>query len=147
MMATRQDGLLQGADTLYRAAAECHRQHTRHARLLELGAPDEEQKEALEMAYICDDSLATAMTAYESAKGHSDGHADDAWWHRANMLWHATREYIKRHATSDGMSRKVGRQSPNRLGELTLSFDLEASALLALKMSADSYRAARPEAE
>lgn len=147
MPARRKNGLLDNADTLYRAAAETHRQHTRHARLMELEAPEEEQRSALETAYICDDILATAMTAYETAKGHSDGHADDAWWHRANMLWHATREYIRRHDRSDGMSRNPGRQSPNRLAELTLSFDLEASALLALKMAADAYRTARPEAE
>jgi hypothetical protein len=45
------------------------------------------------------------------------------------------------------MAKRLGRQSPNRLAELALAFDLEASALLALRMAADSYRAARPEAE
>jgi hypothetical protein len=146
-MPARKKSLVQNADMLYRAAAELHRQHIRHARLVERGAAEDEQRAALEMAYLCDDFLGTAITSYETAKGHSDGHADDAWWHRANMLWHSSREYIRRHASCDGMSRKPGRQSPNRLGELTLSFDLEASALLGLKMAADSYRAARPEAE
>ena len=89
----------------------------------------------------------SAMTAYENAKGHADGHAGDAWWHKGNMLWHASREYIRRHANCDGRMLKQSKQSPNGLGELTLSFDLEASALLALRMAADSYRAARPDAE
>jgi len=146
-MPGRAKSLVQSADMLYRAAAECHRQHIRHARLVERGAIDEEQQSALEMAYLCDDFLGTAMVSYEKAKGHSDEHADDEWWHKANMLWHASREYVRRHANCDGMSKKVGRQSPNRLGELTMSFDLEASALLALRMAADSYRKARPEAE
>jgi hypothetical protein len=110
-------------------------------------ASPDEQRSALEMAYICDDSLATAMTAYEKAKGHDEGHAGEAWWHKGNMLWHASREYIRRHANCDGMSKKLGRQSPNRLAELTLSFDLEASALLNLRMAADAYRTARPEVE
>ncbi|HVF39847.1 MAG TPA: hypothetical protein VM939_08095 [Gemmatimonadaceae bacterium] len=146
-MPKRADALQQQADMLYRTAAECHRQHTRHSRLVERRAPDDEQRWALEMAYMCDDLLGTALEGYEKAKGHSDGHADDAWWHRANMLWHASREYVRRHASCDGMARKVGRQSPNRLAELTLNFDLEASALLAMRMAADAYRTARPEAE
>jgi hypothetical protein len=146
-MTERTDNLIVKADALYRAAAECHRQHTRYASLVKDDADSEEQRSALEMAYICDDSLATAMTSYEKAKGHSDGHVGEPWWHKGNMLWHASREYIRRHASCDGMAQRVGRQSRNRLAELTLSFDLEASALLALKMAADSYRAARPEVE
>lgn len=146
-MPVRAKPLMQTADMLYRAASECHRQHTRHAQLVAREAPTEEQTSALEMAFMCDDFLGTAILSYEKAKGHADSHADDAWWHKANMLWHSSREYIRRHANCDGMSKKVGRQSPNRLGELTMSFDLEASALLGLKMSADSYKAVRPEAE
>ena len=146
-MTVRSNGLQQHADMLYRTAAECHRQHTRHAKLVDRRAPQDEQQWALEMAYMCDDLLGTALEGYEKAKGHSEGHADDAWWHRANMLWHASREYVRRHERCDGMSRRVGRQSPNRLAELTLNFDLEASALLALRMAADAYRVARPEAE
>lgn len=146
-MTARTDVLMDKADALYRAASECHRQHTRYSKLVETRAPEEEQREALEMAYICDDSLASAMTAYEKAKGHSDGHTGEPWWHKGNMLWHASREYIRRHACCDGLSARLGRQSPTRLAELTLSFDLEASALLSLRMAADSYRTARPEVE
>jgi hypothetical protein len=146
-MQTRSDTLVDKADALYRAASECHRQHTRYSSLVENRATQEEQREALEMAYICDDSLATAMTAYEKAKGHSDGHAGEQWWHRGNMLWHASREYIRRHANCDGLARRLSRQSPTRLAELALSFDLEASALLSLRMAADAYRTARPEVE
>ncbi len=139
--------LAQYADTLYRAATECHRQHTRHAKLVDRAASAEEQRAALEMAYLCDDFLGDAIFGYEQAKGHTTVTADEEWWHKANMLWHASKEYIRRHASSDGMSRRVGRQSPNRLAEFTMSFEIEASALLALRMAADSYRKARPEAE
>jgi hypothetical protein len=45
------------------------------------------------------------------------------------------------------MAKRLGRQSPNRLAELAMEFDLEASALLNLRMAADAYRAVRPEAE
>ena len=63
------------------------------------------------------------------------------------MLWHASKEYIRRHASCEGMSKRVSKQSRTRLAELTLSFDLEASALLALRMAADAYRTTRPELE
>ncbi len=146
-MPGKSKALAHNADTLYRAATECHRQHTRHARLVDRVASDEEQRAALEMAYLCDDFLGDAILGYEKAKGHTTVTADEEWWHKANMLWHASREYIRRHSSSDGMSRRVGRQSPNRLAELTMSFEIEASALLALRMAADTYRKARPEAE
>ena len=132
------------ADALYRAATECHRQHTRYSDLIDKDASDQDQKSALEMAFISDDSLATAMTNYENAK-HADVQPQDDWWHKSNMLWHASREYIRRHAGCEGMSKRVGRQTKNRLAEHVLSFDLEASALLALRMAADAYRATRPE--
>lgn len=137
--------LLEQADALYRAASECHRQHTRYSRLVERGASDEEQRSALEMAYICDDALGSAMLNYEKAA--EKGAGDEDWWHKGNRLWHASREYIRRHSSCDGMAQKLGRQSPNRLAELALAFDLEASALLALRMAADSYRSVRPEAD
>ena len=146
-MPARAAGLREKADALYRAASDCHQQHTRHAKLVDDDAPDDEQREALEAAFICDDILATAMTAYESAKDHGPAHADDAWWHKGNMLWHATRAFIRRHANCEGLSKNAHKGSRDRLARLTLSFDLEASSLLALKMAADSYRSVRPEAE
>ena len=146
-MTVRTDNLIERADALYRAASECHQQHTRYSSLVDKHASEDEQREALEMAYICDDALADAMTSYEKAKGHAEGHAGEQWWHKGNMLWHASREYIRRHANCDGLAKRVGRQSKNRLAELALSFDLEASALLALRMAADAYRTARPELE
>ena len=146
-MPSRTDSLKEKADALYRAASECHRNHSRYGSLVDKDASEEDQKTALEMAFISDDILATAMTAYESAKEHSDPHAGEEWWHKGTMLWHASKEYIRRHANCEGMSKRLGRQSRTRLAELTLSFDLEASALLALRMAADSYRNARPELE
>jgi len=145
-MPSRASGMLEHADILYRAAVECHRQHSRYARLVDRGATEDEQRSALEMAYLCDDLLGSAITGYERAASRAGAHADDAWWHKGNMLWHASREYIRRHESCDGLTKMAGGQSRNRLARLTIMFDLEASALLALKMAADSYRAVRPEA-
>lgn len=144
-MPSRVNGLVEQADVLFRAATECHRQHTRYSKLVERGASEDEQRSALEMAYLCDDALGSALLAYEKAA--AVGGAGEDWWHKGNVLWHASREYIRRHSSCDGMAKRLGRQSPNRLAELTMAFDLEASALLALRMAADSYRSVRPEAE
>jgi hypothetical protein len=145
-MPAKADALRDQADVLFRAASECHRQHTRYSKLVERGASEEEQRSALEMAYLCDDALGSAIVAYEKAAARG-ANGQDAWWHKGNMLWHASREYIRRHSSCNGMAKRLGRQSPNRLAELALAFDLEASALLALRMAADSYRTVRPEAE
>jgi len=139
--------IVEYADLLYRTAAETHRQHTRYSRLVERSAPNEEQIFALEMAYMCDDMLGTAILAYEKCTSKAKAQPDDAWWHKANMLWHSSREYIRRHANCDGMSKRLAKGAPNRLGELAMEFDLEASALLSLRMAADAYRSVRPEAD
>jgi hypothetical protein len=149
-MSPKTNGIVEQADTLYRAAAECCRQHQRYARLVDKGVATAEQKAALEMAYMYDDLLATAMQGYEKVTAGAPARPNDDWWHRGNMLWHASREYIRRHADCDLLQRahrKSQGQSRDGLGEMTMEFDLEASALLALKMALDSYRAVRPEAE
>lgn len=146
-MPSGRDNSLQQADMLYRTASECDRQHTRYSRLVERGASDEEQASALEMAYLCDDVLGAAVSAYEKAAEKAGDHQADQWWHRSNMLWHASREYIRRFANCNSLAKRLGKGSANRLGELTMEFDLTASALLNLRMAADAYRSVRPEAE
>src|SRR4029079_3413203 len=129
-MPARTAALRDKADELYRAAKECHRQHTRHARLAEKEASEEEQARALEAAYICDDDLASAMTAYESAKGHAESHGDAACGHKGNMLCHASRAFIRRHANCEGMAKRLGRQSPKRLAPRNMSVESPAARAL-----------------
>lgn len=145
-MSNRANGLGEQADILFRSAAECCRQHRRYAGLVERGAPDSEQSAAFKAACLCDGTLSQAVSDYGKAKGHGDAHADDAWWHKGNMLWHASREYIRHHAACDRVAGGSADHSPDDLGEMTMEFDLEASALLALRMAVDGYRAVRPEA-
>lgn len=145
-MSPRTNAVVEQADVLYRAAAECCRQHQKYARLVGKGVQQQEQKSALEMAYMYDDLLGTAMQGYEKITCNAPARPDDDWWHRSNMLWHASREYIRRHANGDSVALGEG-HSRGELAEMTMEFDLEASALLALKMALDSYRAVRPEAE
>lgn len=135
------------ADRMYRAALECVRQRQRYARLVEHGAQDEEQQGALRIACICDEVLLASTTAYESVAGQGAAHRDEEWWHKANTLWHAAREYRRRHQGCDENSRTFSKHSAARLGELTVEYDLEASALLALQHAVTAYRKSAPEAE
>lgn len=137
----------QRADALYRCAVECCRQHERLARLVQEGALPAEQRAAQSLVRLADDALADLAVAYEktACKTHPDG--DAPCWHAANGLWMAGREYARRQRTSHLAGRGLGdgaSHSSERLGELTLDYDLEASALLLLKQATETYRRARP---
>lgn len=135
------------ADRMFRAAQECVRQRQRYARLVERAAQEEEQQGALRVACICDDVLIASAKSYESSASTASAHREEDWWHKANSLWHAAREYSRRHEGCDQDSRKFSKHSPARLAELTMEYDLEASALLALQHAVQAYRKVVPDAE
>ena len=137
------------ADALYRAAVECCRQRERYARLVDSGAGETEQKAALKLARYCDDLLRDAVGAYEKAAGRARGAAaaGEPWWHKANTLWMACREYERRHRMCDEATKRLEERTSAKLGELALDYDLEASAVLALKQAIQDYRKCRPDAE
>jgi hypothetical protein len=134
------------ADRLFRAAAECVRQRQRYARLVEGGTPEEEQVAALRIACVCDELLLESVRAYETI-ANGTAHRDEEWGRRANALWLASRDYERRHGECDERSRRFGSHSPSKLAELAMEYDLEASALLALKQAVAAYRKAVPEAD
>ncbi len=135
------------ADRMYRAAQECVRQRQRYARLVEATAEEEEQVGALRIACICDEVLAASAASYETIAATASAHREEDWWHKANSLWHAAREYSRRHQGCDQDSRKFSNHSPARLGELAMEYDLEASALLAMHHAVMAYRKVVPDAE
>ena len=136
------------ADALYRAAVECCRQHDRSARLSSSSPeePELEHRQLDAMCRMCDGSLSEIADEYNSAAASLHPAEDEAWWHKANALWHASREYARRHAGCDELSRKVStRHDADRLGAMQLEYELEASALLALRHASEAYRRTRPE--
>ncbi|HEX4936558.1 MAG TPA: hypothetical protein VFV33_25430, partial [Gemmatimonadaceae bacterium] len=100
------------ADRMFRAAQECIRQRQRYARLVDHGAHDDEQQGALRIACICDEVLAASATSYEAVTAAMSPHRDEEWWHKANSLWHAAREYSRRHRGCDQTSKKLTNHSP-----------------------------------
>jgi hypothetical protein len=135
------------ADALFRTACECCRQHQRYARLVALPGLEIEQRTARDIARLWDETLEAMTAAYEKCtqRAHPNGD-DEAWWQRANALWHASREYIRRHALCEKESRRVEERSSARLGELQLDYELEASALLAMQQAIEAYKKVRPSA-
>jgi hypothetical protein len=139
--------LAHAADALFRAAIEACRQHERVARCSGRGCTDDELKEMAELCELGHRHLAARTAAWEKAATEGQGKADDAFWHAANTLWHASREYARRHHSCDALTTKITRRSTDALGALTLEYELEASALLALSHAVAGYRKLRTDAE
>ena len=131
------------ADALYRSAMECCRQHDRIAKLVADEA-DIERKHLEAMCHMCDGSLTELADEYRKATGDGEP-GEEPWWHKANALWHASREYARRHAGCDALVKSVsGKHSPEKLRDMQLEYELEASALLALRHAAAAYQKTRP---
>lgn len=140
------DCALVTADALYRAALDTWHHHERLSRLVGRPTIEIEHRVAREMCSLCDEALGDMVAAYElAAKGlHPEGeHADP--WHKANALWLASREYLRRHAGCDQLTRRIGAHSADQLGTMVVEFDLEASSVLALKHAAEAYRRTRAD--
>lgn len=142
-----QNALTAAADALFRSAIEACRQHERVARCSGRGCSESELKEMAELCDLGHRHLAARTASWETAAGDGQGKSDDAFWHATNALWHASREYARRHHSCDAMTTKVSRRSTDALGALTLEYELEASALLALRHAVADYRKLRVDAE
>jgi len=133
------------ADALYRAASEAARQHERVAKLNERGAHHSEMQEATELREAAHRHLKARAELYEMSASGGKGEHDDAFWHAANTMWHAARDYGRRHAECDAASAALKKHSSEKLGALALEYELEASALLGMRNAMASYKKIRPE--
>jgi len=137
------------ADALYRAACECCHQHDRVARILARSSDDAELASAQELCAQSHTALVQQAKSYEktaTAAGVRPDGADEQWWHLANALWLASREYVRRNSCGNAASREFKQHDREALGALHAEYELEASALLALRQAADAYRQSRPDA-
>jgi len=139
--------LCDSADALFRSAAECCRQHKRYARLIGIAVTQEEQSAAATIVAVCDEQLAKLAEVYRAAVSEATSNGDADWRHKANMVWHSTREYLRHHRGADLSTRALRNHSTEKLGELAVEYDLEASALLALRHAVEAYRKIRPFAD
>jgi hypothetical protein len=133
------------ADALYRAAIECCRQHDRAAKRSDAEEPELEHKHLDAMCAMCDGSLAELSDAYTAAAADLHPGRDEAWWHKANAMWHASREYARKHAGCDALAKQLSaKRTADKLAAMQMEYELEASALLGLRHAAEAYLKARP---
>jgi hypothetical protein len=141
------DPLKDCGDALLRGALEACRHHERVARLIEKGSTDEELHDAAAICDLADHHLAARTREYETCAAGGRGKTSDDFWRAANTLWHASCEYARRHGSCDALTMKLSKHSSEKLGALALEFELEASALLALRQSIAAYKRLQPDAE
>jgi len=134
------------SDALFRAADECCRQQARLSRVLELSCGEHELEGVIEVSVVSARVLDAAGARYAALAAETHDGLGEACWHAANTLWHASREYARRHQACNTKSAKLSRHSSAQLGELAVEYELKASAVLALRYAVDQYAKVRPEA-
>ena len=144
---TTVDLLRAKADGLFRTAQECIRQQDRCAHLGKLSCGQTEKRVTQSAAKQSIEALATMLESYEKSSStlKVEG-ADEAWWRKANAVWMASREFARRHSGTDIAQKDLEAPDAGRFGELAVDFELEASALLALRQAAAMYSQVRPDA-
>ncbi len=146
-LAVKEHAALQcAADNMLRSASECCRQQARIGRVLDLQCGEEELEAVIEVSVLCVRILAESCERYSAVGSGSRDGLDEATWHAANTLWHASREYARRHNSCNVKSAQMSRHSANHLGELAVEYELKASAVLALRYAVEQYQKIRPSA-
>lgn len=135
------------ADAIYRASMECCHQHERLAVVLAKAVIDEEIESAQRLCEVCWASLQSLVERYErESAGVRPSGDDERWWRRANALWLASREYVRRHQGGEmDTLRQLRQHGPDCLETLHAEYELEASSVLALRQAAEAFRADRPD--
>lgn len=131
------------AELLWGTAIKSCDAHHRYSELVKDGAPLTEQKGALRGLRAVDEILDEAVDLYELACLKDSSHGDDPWWHRANMVWRTAKEYLRHQAASNRLTRWGADHGHAELRELSIEYELEASALLRMRHAVDSYQAGR----
>lgn len=133
------------ADALSRTADECARQRERLSKLMARNVGRAELTAAHAIVDTCDLALEECVLLYELAC-KTDSIPDETLRKQANSLWHAAREYLRRHSIADHASRLIKQHDAVALGDLHFEYELEASAALALRHACTTYFKTRPEA-
>jgi len=138
---------LAAADALCRTAAETCRQHERLGRLSDLGVSTSELAAAHAMVDTIDLALAECVKDFEKCCAKTPSSDEPELRQRGNALWLAARDYLRRHSIAEKASRQLTQHDAEKLGVLKFEYELEASALLALRQSTTAFIKLRPEAK
>ena len=133
-------------DALCRTAEETCHQRDRRSRLSQLGGPKWEIGAAEALVDTCDLALAECVSEFEKKCSKVQVSDSSDIRQAASALWLAAREYLRRLSIAEKASRQLTQQhGAEKFGDLHLEYELEASALLALRHASDSYAKLRPE--
>ena len=140
------DGPLAAADALGRTAAETCRQHERLARLMELSVSQSELAAAYAMVDTIDLALAESVRDFEKCSAKAPVSDDAELKAKTNTLWLAARDYLRRHSIAEKASRQLTQHDAEKLGVIKFEFELEASAMLALRQATAAVAKIRQQA-
>lgn len=143
---TPADVPLAAADALARTAVETCRQHERLSRLNDLGVSTSELAAAHALVDTIDLALAECVKDFEKCCAKVPSSSDAELRPLSNTLWLAAREYLRRHSIAEQASRQLTQHDAEKLGVLKFEYELEASALLALRHATNAYGKIRSEA-
>jgi hypothetical protein len=135
------------ADALFRAANESCHQHMRLTRILGHGLDDFELEGVAEVVDLCDRILGATTKHYEEMAAAGRGREPEDWWHAANALWMASREYSRRREGSDAIAARLKKHGAEQFNSINVEYELEMSARLAMKQAIAAYEKIRPDAE
>jgi hypothetical protein len=138
-LASAMTGPLACADALGRTAAETCRQHERLSKLTELGVAAAELAAAVAMVDMIDLALAEAVREFERVCDTVPVSDEVETRQKANALWLAAREYLRRHSIAERAAGQLSQHDAEELGVLNIEYELEASALLALRQATTAY--------
>jgi hypothetical protein len=133
------------ADALARTADECSRQRERLSRLIARNVGRAELTAAHAIVDTCDLALEECLSSYESACSRT-AIADDAVRKSASLLWHAARDYLRRCSSAEQAAQQLRQHDAEKFGDLHFAFELEASAVLALRQACGAFVKLRPDA-
>lgn len=133
------------ADSLARTASETCRQHERLSRLNSLGVGHAELEAAHALVDTCDLALEECVAMYEKRCGKAQVSEDNEVHSKANKLWLAARDYLRRHSMAEKATRQLTQHDADKLSDLQMEYELVASALLALKQATSAFGVVRPE--
>ncbi len=140
------DSPLAAADALGRTSAETCRQHERLARLMALGVSQSELAAAYAMVDTIDLALAECVRDFEKCCAKTPVSDDPELRQRANALFIAARDYLRRHSIAEKESHQLAHHDAEKLGVLKFEYELEASAMLSLRQATAAVAKIRPEA-
>ena len=117
--------------------------------MLVTGAPGilESLEDPRSLVSYTDLALAECVRDFEKCCAKLPASDDADIRQKANTLWLAAREYLRRHSIAEKASHHLTQHNAEKFGVLQFEYELEASAMLALRQATGAFGKIRPEAK